>query len=281
MAKAATMLRSFDISISNSQSLYYNTDEFLSLLAQLKDYQNLLLSEYKNLKSCPATQIGVTDKDVIWKFDKVLYEEYSDLFTAIGSILSNVIVMQAESALQSINQTQPYRKNMFNVLFNSFGTTLKTILNGIKNLEACEKQRLDNLSSNLQIIVMATVISSLVFFTFLSLILIYFNKNFQNLWSYLKSSIAKSVYEVKNLLTDRLIDFHFDIDFRETESEKDQSNKITDTNRYYIRYILRFSMLIVIALLFHLLCVLYFGGQIVEALAYKHSIISRFELEQL
>jgi hypothetical protein len=159
--------------------------------------------------------------------------------------------------------TNNYTNQLFFLLFNGYGTPINLLGSSFLNLGTCELSRIVSLGTTQNYILIIGIVVLGCSFTFLSLYLLSIDRSLNTLWEYLRRRIHHGFYEVKQAISDRLAQYHYQNDAGETDFD---SNSYKDSKRlsfrHSLRYLGRFSILFVFSVVFYIVCAFVFYSNI-------------------
>ena len=168
---------------------------------------------------------------------------------------------------------------LFFITFNGFGQMLSIVNNAISGFAECETNTVINLGSlRIYLMIVAGIILGIIF-SFIVFYVISVDKTLNTMWELLRKSIHQNYTNTKQLLLERLSEYHNNND---VDTEFDSIKHKTSTPLHFLhslRYLLRLSVIFVFVAIFFALTSSYFFENIYDYMYYKprliHTIIQR------
>ena len=168
---------------------------------------------------------------------------------------------------------------LFFITFNGFGQMLSIVNNAISGFAECETNTVINLGSlRIYLMIVAGIILGIIF-SFIVFYVISVDKTLNTMWELLRKSIHQNYTNTKQLLLERLSEYH---NSNDVDTEFDSIKHKTSTPLHFLhslRYLLRLSVIFVFVAIFFALTSSYFFENIYDYMYYKprliHTIIQR------
>lgn len=163
---------------------------------------------------------------------------------------------------------------MFFVLFNSLGSSFQQTNLALANLVNCELTRVDELSEIKNYLLIGAVIVLSSSALIMSLYLLSIDKFLNILWEYLRKRVHSGYYEVKHLVSERLMQYHNELENTDHESDNFNYKSAVEIKfRHSFRYMARFSLLFIFGALFYAVSIFVFYENIHNYLIYRPILI--------
>ncbi|OMJ66992.1 hypothetical protein SteCoe_35975 [Stentor coeruleus] len=275
VSQVALTLRVVDIDYQKGLEYQQDLNRTITNIQQLQIYQDLLFSDYDSWSYCKASKIIKQAAIPYWVFEGTPTLKTGTLHEVIGLLIQNVINIQAyEIVIQIEKNENNYENNMFFVLFNSLGSSFQQTNLALVNLVECELARVNDLSMTKNYLLIGAVIILSISAIIMSLYLLSIDKCLNILWEYLRKRAHSGYYEVKHLVTERLMQYHNEVENTDHESDNFNYKSITEIKfRHSFRYMGRFSLLFIFGALFYAVSIFVFYENIHNYLIYRPTLI--------
>lgn len=168
-----------------------------------------------------------------------------------------------------------YSDHLFFVVFISMGNSFYIIYDAMMDLEKCELSRIDNLEAMSQYLLFGSLAILSCCFFFILCFLLTIDKDLNVLWGHLRNKAKSRFKELKNCISERLIEVHnyddFSMDRIENASIK---NDKTINFRHSFHYLWRFSIMIIFVVIFYMLSTFVFEANVQNNLYHRPELIS-------
>lgn len=271
----ALYMRVLDLDYQNGQNYQSDLNRTLANLELLKTYQNLLFSDYDSWAYCKSSKIIKKSVIPYWILEEKPTLKTGTLHEIIGLLIQNVIFIKAYAIIAQIEKNDNnYDVHLFFIIFNSLGSSFQQTNLALKNLVTCELDRVGELSTTKNYLLIAAIVILAASALFMVFYLLSIDKCLNVLWEYVRKRVHSGYFEVKHLVTERLIQYHNEIESVENETEHiDYKNKKELKFWHSFLYISRFSMLFLFGVLFFGVSVFVFYDNIHGYLIYRPTLV--------
>ncbi|OMJ95621.1 hypothetical protein SteCoe_862 [Stentor coeruleus] len=270
LSQTALILRAIDLNYRTELFQVFTLQNATDNIELLKKYKNLLLTDYDSWSYCPSSNI--INENVISYWDYYGSEpiiKYGSLTSIVG-----LIITKAQEIISQIkNGEQNYDKNFFFIIFNCLGSSFEQANNAIKGLEDCEYNRVEELTITKNYLLIAGVGITGIALLFIIVYLLSIDKHLNSLWQYLRKRVKNGHCEVKNMISDRLCNYHsvFDVHNKEDDEVKEWTEI---SYKHSLHYLMRFSLIFVLGAVLYIVSAVVFFEHIHVNLINRPKLIS-------
>ncbi|CAG9322470.1 unnamed protein product [Blepharisma stoltei] len=256
LVDSADLARSLDSEIRNGiYNLTRDRARFNSTINELKKLREFILSDYEDWRYCSSSDLIIDNLIPVWTSSQIKkYNFYDEV---------DIFIQHGESLLDMIDSGSAYSTDEAKFFgLNSFGYTYEFTHQAMLNLRDCEVDRVKGLGRYITAWIFIGTALLGIFIGVLIVYVIYMNHNYDKFWEFFKKNLQVSYIDLRIVCVERLWKIHgidYKRDYFEEGSESKDAKAIK--SKMYVRYILRLSIFLIIALTYYIILKYYLYDQ--------------------